>query len=239
MTHDCHIWNAGELLEWTRDALARVENGLRREQAVRGSDALSEVQIHPLLAAGVREHGLGVLREQPYPGIVPGRRKRSERSRCDLVLLPASGLKLRDPVEELVEAEAQAATLFAGVPRSPDPATISSREAYWLEVKCVGQYTYTQGVPGPNRAYAGEITHAHSEDLAKLAQEAFIERGGLLVVLFTDEPEVATHDLGVALARAADKGLPVRSPQRASFEIQDRIGNRWCTLSLIEISPVR
>ncbi|MBI1190927.1 MAG: hypothetical protein GC200_09640 [Tepidisphaera sp.] len=239
MTHDRHIWNAGELLARAAAGLKKAELALRREQAVRGLDALSEIELHPLLASGLREHALGVLREQPYPGVAPGRRKRAERSRCDLVLLPSPGLKLRDPVEELIKAEAQASTLFAHVEPAPAPGTISSREAYWLEVKCVGQHTYTHGVPGPNRSYSSEIIHAHAEDLAKLAQEASIERGGLLVVLFTEGPEIATHDLAIALGKAADKGLPLRSPESAGFEILDRIGNTWCELSLIEISPVR
>lgn len=239
MTNTDSIWNAAEVLAGASGGLRRAEAALSREQAVRGLDAKSEVELHPILASGLRDVGLGVLREQPYPGVVKGRAKRTERSRCDLVLLPRTGLKLRDPVDELAEADAKAATLFAGLHDAPVPNTIGSRDAYWLEVKSVGQHTYTSGVPGPNGAYAGEITRAFASDLAKLAQEALILRGGLLVVLYTADAATATHDLGVALARAMDKGLPVRSPDTTRFEISDRIGNRWCTLSLIEISPVR
>lgn len=239
MPDQAHIWNAADVLAGASAGLSHEAASLEREQAVRGLDALGEVQLHPLLAAGLRDSGLGVLRERPYPGIVKGRRKRSERSRCDLVLLPHVGMKLRDPVEELAEAEAKAATLFAGVRDAPAPNTIGSHNAYWLEVKSVGQHTYTAGVPGPNPAYSDEITHAYADDLAKLAQEAHIVRGGLLVVLFTADTATASHDLGIALARAMDNGLPVRSPDTTQFGIADRIGNRWCTISLIEISPVR
>ncbi|MFA6044298.1 MAG: hypothetical protein WC718_04890 [Phycisphaerales bacterium] len=239
MANDDHIWSASDVLAGAGAGLSREAAALEREQAVRGLDALSEVQLHPLLAAGLRDAGLGVLREQPYPGIVKGPLKRSERSRCDLVLLPRAGLKLRDPVDELVAADATAGTLFAGLHEPPPPDTLSSRDAYWLEVKSVGQHTYTGGVPGPNSSYSGEITRAYADDLAKLAQEAHIVRGGLMVILFTADAATASHDLGIALARAMDKGLPLRSPDTTQFEIADRIGNRWCTVSLIEVSPVR
>ncbi len=234
-----HIWSASELLASAAHGLRRADAALRREQAVHGIDALGEVQLHPFLASGLRDSGLGVLREHPYPGVVSRRPQRHERSRCDLVILPRPGLKLRDPVEELVQADAKSATLFAHLRELPEPNAIGSRDAYWIEIKSVGQSTYTQGVPGPNRAYSSEITRAHTDDLAKLAQEALIERGALLVVLFTHDQETANHDLRIAAARAIDQGLPLRSPETTSFEIPDRIGNQWCTLSLIEISPVR
>lgn len=83
--------------------LRRADARARREQAVRGVDALSEVELHPLAAAALRAQGWSVLREQPYPSqwqtkrsaaaerarrrAAAGLPERHDRWKCDLVLV--------------------------------------------------------------------------------------------------------------------------------------------------------
>lgn len=61
------IPDMGAIADAMLDALRRREAELRDEQAVRGLDSLDEVELHPLLAEGLRGLGIGVLREQAYP----------------------------------------------------------------------------------------------------------------------------------------------------------------------------
>jgi len=232
------VWDAQRLVEIVADGLADASRRSRLEQAVRGIDACSEVDLHPLLAASLEQAGFGVLREHPYPGDVARRRKRPERERCDLVLTAQCGLGVADPVAELLQKDRAAGTLFEHAAAEPDRAGLTAPEdAFWMEVKAVGQFTYTQGVPGPNAAYSSELTGALTMDLAKLSREPAVRWGGLLLVMFTDEQRTAEHDLNVALHRALDKGVQMRPPRSAGFEIPDRIGNRWCEVALAPSWP--
>jgi hypothetical protein len=144
-------------------------------------------------------------------------------------------LELIDPVAELLETDRATGTLFesvaGGVARTK-PAC-GAEEAFWLEIKVVGQYTYTLGVPGPNRAYGSELTGSLCIDLAKIGADASLRWAGLLLVLFTDEAETAEHDLLVALHRSLDKGHSFSAPLVERFEIPDRIGNRVCSVVLV------
>lgn len=233
------MWSPDQLLALARRGLEAAERRAVEAQDVHGLDARREVELHPVLAEGFRAGGLGVLREQPYPGEVQRRAKRPSRDRCDLVLLPRPSLRLADPVSYLIESDRDAATLFAGIAPPPDPTRVGPEDAYWLEVKAVGQFTYTDGVPGENRAYGTELVRGLCDDLAKLAQEAFIHAGGVLLIHFTRTDDVAAHDLDAAMHRVLDRGLPVRSPRREMFTISDRIGNAGCSVALLEIAAAR
>ncbi|MGQ0627812.1 MAG: hypothetical protein ACT4PL_06890 [Phycisphaerales bacterium] len=244
------MWNPHLVLAGTLDALRAAEARARTEQAIRGLDGLAELELHPLLATGLARAGLGVLREQPYPAEwrrALRRSKRaqarrplpadSQRARCDLVLLPAPGLTLADPLDTARSAAAAAQTLFAGcqdTTAAPAPTTIRPEDAFYLEVKCVGQFAYADGVPGPNRTYASELLRGLTADLRKLATDPAIEHGAALLVHFAAEPAVADHDLAVLISRCVDRGLVTRSPLQERFPIADRIGNALCTILLIE-----
>lgn len=233
------MWIDEEIISIATDVLAAAEESLRAEQAVYGLDALTELQLHPTLARAYQAAGFGVLREQPYPGIV--RRRFQQHDRCDLVLLPERADALAMPVEEsrrrARRARAEQPALWsepaepektdgAAAPRGVDPA-----DAYWLEFKTLGQFTFTHGVPGPNPAYASGLRTA-LDDLSKLAADATLRRGGLLVVLFTADEATATHDLRVLAERALARDIPMSSPLVRTITIQERIGNATCALAL-------
>ncbi len=229
------MWNPHELVAASARALRAEAQRLDAEQAVHGLDSYPELHLHPILAAALNAEGRSVIREHPYPGDVQRRSKLPDRERCDLVVLPEGATRLLDPVRELREQDKAAGTLFQSLVSAPADAA-DPRDAYWIEVKSVGQYTYTQGVPGQNRAYASELISALTGDLRKLAAEPFVRSGAILLVLYTLDREVADHDLTVALHRAIDRGLCFRAPVAERFDLNDRIGNRLCTAALVEVS---
>ncbi len=230
------MWSIDDLVAIAAAALESAAADLDAEQSVYGLDARAELALHPTICDAFRDAEYMVHREQPYPGEVVAGRKRTARDRCDLVLTPA-GVPLRDPVAEATTiAEAQG-TLFAAAAEAEaaegDFEGATSEEAFWLEIKTVGQYTFTTGVPGPNRAYSSELTAHLATDLAKIANEPRIMHGGLLLVLFTADEAVARHDLNIAVTRCLDRGISLRMPAAAGFAMTDRIGNAWCHVALI------
>ncbi|HYE60577.1 MAG TPA: hypothetical protein VD997_01155 [Phycisphaerales bacterium] len=229
------MWDLHDILRTARQGLEEYSRATVIEQAVHGLDHLTEVRTHPILAAAFLAAGLGVIREHPYPGIAAKRPKFAERQRCDLVLLPRSGQVLLDPVAELLQQDKAAGTLFESFATQPTVAldTLRSEEALWLEVKVVGQYCYTQGVPGPNRAYGSELTGSLYTDLAKINADEALRWSALLLILYTDTSQTGSHDLTIALHRALDKGHKFRSPITETFPIPDRIGNSTCTVALL------
>lgn len=246
------MWNHADLLSILAAALHDEHARLTAEQAVHNIDAHDELTVHPILAAGLTTAGFGVLREQPYPSewlTKPGRHRRtlpdeSQRQRCDLVLTPSPAQALIDPLrdqrEDLADAAHAAGTLFAplaearrALKAASAPEGIPPSEAFWLEVKVVGQFCHTSGVPGPNRQYASQLRRAGTDDLKKLAADRAIVHGGLLVVLFADSEATARHDLGVIIDRCATAGHLRTTPLHASVPILDRIGNRACSLALL------
>jgi hypothetical protein len=229
------MWDHRELVRIAREGLEACSRSGEAEQAVYGVDVMSEVELHPLLANAYSVAGLGVRREWPYPGVVEKRPKFAARARCDLVLTERPGMELVDPVAELLETDRAAETLFASVAGATTRARPSCEagEAYWLEIKVVGQFTYTLGVPGPNRSYGSELTGSLCIDLAKIGADSALRWAGLLLVLFTDEAETAEHDVLVALHRSLDKGHSFSAPLAERFAIPDRIGNRLCSVVLV------
>jgi hypothetical protein len=231
------MWNTDVLVEAAAAALRRESDRLRDETAVRGLDASLELPLHALLEAGFRDAGFGVYRERPFPGVEGARPKFSERERCDLVLTPDPAVTLLDPVEQLRERDAAARTLFAdSAPAVAASPGIDPGEAYWLEVKCIGQFCYSAGVPGPNRTYSSELLSGPSKDLIKLEWDAAVRYGGAMVVLFTDTEATARHDLAILMHKCLDRELPVSSPAIRTIPIPDLIGNTACTVCLVPLS---
>jgi hypothetical protein len=245
------VWDASWIVAQTAHSLRVREQQLVTEQAVHGIDALSEVDLHSLLAAGFDQSAVGVLREQPYPaqwrkkkprrGVLP---IQSERQRCDLVLTARPGELITDALTQARDVQADriqaAGTLFEPLAASrPAPALIGidPADAYWLEIKLVGQFCFSAGVPGPNTAYSSELVRGVRTDLAKLAADPDILHAGLLLILFTIDEATANNDLIAVVHRCLDRDIALRSPLRESFSVSDRIGNTLCSLCLLE--PVK
>lgn len=235
------MWPTTNLAEVLAGALREQERRLQEEQAVHGLDALDEVRLHPILAAGLRPAGFEVFRETPYPGqpeILP---RESERLRCDLVLAPVGTTCIADIVRQGKELRKAQGTLFAGVAAellAPPEGSLPPEEACWIEVKTIGQHTYTDGLAGPNRSYSSQFNTCLA-DIRKLAAARAIDQSALALVLFNESPAVAEHDLTAFMHKCLDRTLPVADLWREPFPITDRIGNNTCTVALIRVRPDR
>lgn len=251
------MWSADELVGIASRALRDLDEACTVEQSVYGLDRLDEVELQGVLERGFLNAGHGVVREQVYPGEwrkrkeqrvdLPGER---DRLRCDLVLTPRAGQVIADDLRTnrvlVAERELARGTLFeelipdlAATPGrggSPAPDSVNPADVYWMEVKAVGQFTYSCGVPEANRTYASELVRGPVRDLRKLGADPAALRGGLLMVHFTAGARVAEADQATLLHRILDKGLAVRTPAVDRFPIQDRIGNTLCSVLLIEPS---
>lgn len=229
------MWDTAHLLEAVRASLEEAERALGLQQAVRGLDGLDELSLHPIVADGLRREGYGVLREQGYPGRPLERPADSERERCDFVLLPHADDVLADPLVRVREQDRAAGTLFESVEEArPDASNaVSVRDAFWLELKVVGQFHVVDGYARPNAGYAGELVQAIAQDVRKLSRDESIDLGGVLLVLFTSEEQVARHDLTMALHRCLDRDVPLGPPEIDAFVVPDRIGNTCCLVALV------
>jgi len=208
-------WSWHELADALTKGLVTAAAEVELEQAVRGLDARSELELHPLLHASLRAAGYGVHPEQRFPR-ERGKRRRSEGVRCDMVVTPG-GLAL--------EAEETQLGLFA--PRQ----TVGLEQALWLEVKAVAQFKEQR----PNRAYAAALQRPVWKDVEKLAADPGIVHAAVLLILFTADAATAEHDLGVWAGRASLLGLPLWPRVQRSLAIGDRRGNKLCTLALFPI----
>ncbi len=212
------MWSGADIADAVEASLHAESKRRDDEQAVRGIDALDELELHPILARGFASCGFGVWDEQRFPA---DRRKRdhSEGERCDLVLTPG-GRDLAAPDRE--------PSLFD----APDPLALE--DAYWLEVKTVCQFA----LEGPNPGYASALMTAVRGDVAKLAGDPAIKHAGCLVIVFAADDRVASHDIDVALLGGLDRGLPLGSPYRRCFAITDRHGNAVCAFVLIPVEQL-
>lgn len=194
-----------------------AEDALRREQAVYGIDARSELQLHELIQSGLQSAGFGVFSEQRYPGVRTHKKKKSEGERCDVVVtLDERPLRQPDVL----------GTLF-------DPADACDLdEAYWLEIKVVNQFT----PEGVNRSYSSDLLSTVRQDVMKLSREQGILRAGVLILLFVADNRIAENDLRIWEQRCLELGLPIEPPVRRDVPILDRHGNALCALALY---PVR
>jgi hypothetical protein len=210
-------WSRDRVLAAAAAALAAGAAEVECEQAVRGLDAASELELCARLADGFAEAGFGVAREARYPGD-RDRPRRSEGRRCDLVLT-ADRLPLDEDGRQL--------GLFAPRTRS------AVEDALWLEVKTCAQFV--EG-GGGNRGYATQLGAPLFRDVRKLASDPRIHHAALLLVLFTAARDVATHDLDAWLALASARALPVGEPRVAHLPIGDRFGNALCTAALFPVA---
>jgi hypothetical protein len=257
------MWSLDAIADAAADALRARDAALREEHAVYGLDAQQELSFHPLIADGLASAGFGVLREQPFPHewfrkLRPDAKKPGlalplprDRMRCDLVLTPEPGQTLDDSLHtekqrRVEEAELQG-TLFESLSTShlaPGSSNLKSEisnlksrippeSAFWLELKLCGQYTNTSGIPGPNRTYTSDLTRAPLADLKKLAEDHRIHHAGVLLIVFTENEQIARHDVAILAHRILDRNWPISSPILRSFPIPDRIGNTVCTVCLI------
>ena len=225
------------ILESSLQSLINHANQLDTEQAVRGSDALSELEFHPIIEQSLKDTGLGVHRETHYPGEGDAYTSQTHRQRCDLVLTPNPDLRLLDPATELRQLALAQNTLFAGLPQAqPDPSTTCPPEdAWWIEIKSCAQHAYRDGVPSPNPRYAHELVTGLQTDLCKLSEDPHIWHGFVLVILFTESEEIARHDLNQAARICLNQDLPIRSPLIGSHSITDRAGNGCCSVGLFPV----
>ncbi len=218
MTDELPRWSWYAIADALAEGLTRASAAVELEQAVRGLDACSELELHPILQTALREAGYGVHPEQRFPR-ERGKRRRTEGARCDIVLTP-DGLPLASEASQL--------GLFA-------PAhTVALRDAMWIEIKAVAQFRELAA----NRSYAQALQRPVWKDVEKLAADPDIAHAIVLLVVFTADAAVADHDLGVWESRARLKGLPLWPRVQRSLEIGDRIGNRLCTLALFPIERV-
>lgn len=212
------MWDLGLILSSCAGALRARAAALDEEHAALGVDALEELSVHPLLCDALARAGFGVLREQRYPAGAE-RRRRSEGDRCDIVLTERPGALLRDPL--------LADTLFGADGVEPE-------EAFWLEVKVVGQFAVTDGFARANPGYTGGLLQGLMGDVRKLAAEPRIAHGAALLALYTVDEPTAENDLSQWTRLALEKGLPISSPLTERFGITDRIGNGVATVALVQ-----
>jgi hypothetical protein len=211
------MWSPADIADVIAAGIRAEAERLDREQAVLGIDARDELELHPLIRDALDKAGFGVSAEQRYPHDRI-RRRRSEGERCDVVLTP-QGTTLAEPDAE--------ATLFA-----PNDA-VDLGDAFWLEVKVVGQYT----LEGANAAYSSELMHPVRQDVAKLARDPGIRHAAVLLVLFTTGREVAEHDLSVWERHCIRHDLPIAPPAMRHVEINDRLGNALCSVVVYPVGP--
>lgn len=216
------MWSLAEICALAADALRAEAARLDEEQSPYGVDARDEVALHAVLRAGFERAGLGALAEQRYPAS-RFRPRRSEGERCDIVLTPAPGQTLIDPL--------LADTLFAN--EGVDPAA-----ALWLEVKTAHQFALIDGVAGPSPRYAAQLLTEATADVRKISRETGARFAAVLLILFTERDDIARHDLEAWLSRCLDRRLPVESPVAERFPIADRLGNGVCTIALTRVRPM-
>ena len=214
-------WSTADLADAIASGLEARAREADLQQAVYGIDVLDELGLHPLVQGALRDSGLGVWPEQRYPSD-QARNRKSEGKRCDIVLtapvtLGAAPLPLRDPDI--------AGTLFENQP------AVDPRDAFWLEIKTVAQFE--AGVPFSR--FASELLSTVTQDVRKLWADERIRHGGLALLLFTRDQQVAEHDLEAWHERCLDRGFPVAPPAVRGFGITDRIGNGWCGLGVFGV----
>ncbi|MEN0021155.1 MAG: hypothetical protein AAF747_09760 [Planctomycetota bacterium] len=233
------MWDTRLIAEQALAGLLQAEEDAVREQSPHGIDALDELGLHDPLARGLAAGGRAVLREVHYPSQTQSKRAgrkragKTERDRCDLVLLPEGAASLADPVEILTDADERDATLFAES-KVEAIAGCEPSDAFWLEVKAIGQYAYVEGVPGPNRSYTS-LWAGCLRDLKKLAADDLLAGAGVAIVHFAAERAIAEHDFTQFAHRCLDADVGIDTPQTAFGAIADRIGNTSVAVALFSL----
>lgn len=214
------MWSTADIADAVAAGLKRRAAEENLEQVVYGFDSFDELKLHPLIQQSLRDAGYGVFAEQRYPSDWE-LTKQSEGKRCDVVIThDAAGPALRDPRLR--------GTLFDTLD------AVDPEEAYWLEVKTVGQYT----TDGPFKGYSKELLSPVADDVKKLWSDRLIYHAGLLLLLFTESQATAEHDLIAWHRRCLDRGYPVAAPAARGFALTDRIGNAWCAVAVFGVRGV-
>lgn len=210
------MWSLADIADAIAAGLASRAHALDEEQAIRGLDALEELELQPHIETALSDAGFGVFREQRYPDD-RRRRKRSEGERCDFVLT-YDARSLREP--DLAE------TLF-----DPENA-VDLEDALWLEMKVVSQFNDE----GPNASYSSQLLSTVRRDVTKLSKDHGILHAAVLLVLFVAEQRIAANDLGVWQDRCLERGLPIGAPYQRDVTITDRMGHGVCAIALYPVS---
>jgi hypothetical protein len=204
------MWNLPELADRLFAVIRDAESALRLEQAVYGLDFRDEIQIHELLAAGLRAH-YEVAREVHYPSSAG--KKLSHRKRCDLVLT-LKGFPLRPHAQpELFDPE-----------RVTEPGN-----ALWMEVKVA--YQFREGGLR-HRSYGTQWRTHISNDLAKMDAEPLIRDAAIALVVFNELEAILEKDLEHFEAILVHKDVLAGFRQVRTVPIMDRIGHRFCSIAL-------
>ena len=189
-----------------------------------------------------------VITELPNQILSDDPTQRREGLQDDLL---AAGTLFSDPAHRIAPVVRKKRTKQAASPPSSHPSShqpaappslptlpldlpISPDDAFWLEVKVIGQFTISRGITCPNRSYSTELVTAIYSDCFKLASDRIILRGGLLLILHAQDQRTARHDLDIAVQQAWSRGSSCRTPLVDGFPLNDRIGNTWATVALIE-----
>ena len=216
-------WDVSAIHATALAALQQQAAADEAEQAVYGFDAWPELTYHPLLADAYAAAGWGAHRECRFPSDWQKRRK-THGERCDLVLTRGGR-----PLQEAGRNAEDPAPLFIAADPSLQPVPASS--AFWLEVKLVAQFE----VGGAFRRYAAELGQVVVKDLKKLRNDPLIRHAGLLLILQTANEARADRDLSLWLSKAESDGWPVDTVVPGGFPINDRIGNAWCSVTLVGV----
>lgn len=231
------MWDLAEIISSAADQIRSYEQLLIDDHAYAGIDALREIDLHPIVCEGLTQIFQVVLREECLPSTAKDLPGKNSRERVDFILLPDRKKSLFDPVSAHMEVHRASGTLFesvASLPK-PTPSECDPKDAMWVEMKCIPQFRYIDGVPTPNTKYAQEIVNGPSEDVVKLASDPLIRHCAVLVVVFNELKEAGPHDLAMSVRTMIDRDLPVGMPELEQIAIEDRGGNGWCTLGLIPI----
>lgn len=220
-----------DIAEAALGGLVSAASALDDEQAAHGLDSWDELRLHTPIAQGIAALGLGVIREQRFPGEPrsPVTTSERDRQRCDLVLTPHPGTQIYDNLRERKQLAAAAGTLFeetaaleAGEIARDE---VTSDDAAWIEIKTVAQTTYRDGVPVPNGSYASELVRGPATDLKKLARNEGIVHAAALIVLFARDAETIRHDLSLVGHKLLDKNIELEDIVIRDAPMADRVGN--------------
>jgi hypothetical protein len=203
-------WDYSTVADHLGRTFDRAEAELRLEQAVYGLDAKDELQIHQLLASGMKAD-YEVAREVHYPSSAGN--KLTHRQRCDLVLTPrGKPLKLDSAPPSLFDP----------------PDLCPPAEALWLEVKIA--YQFREG-GARHGGYGAQWRNAVVEDLRKMESESLITEAGLVLVVFNESREILEKDLDLFETVLIQKEVLAGFRQVRSTPILDRIGHRFCSVA--------
>lgn len=206
-------WPYDDVADALFSGLCGALDAIEEEQARRGLDVFDEVELHPLLAGGLQHAGFGCFREERYP-TDRAQRKKSEGRRCDLVVTP------------------DALALDDGTWRQPTlfdvPGGCALADALWVEVKVAARFK--------EGGRSGGSARVAWKDVEKLAGEDAVRRRAVLLVLFTEDEDVAAHDLAAWAALGRGRGLLLEKPVVRGRRIVDRYGNGALVLGLFPVA---